>query len=115
MNQKKRIYLSGPISGRNPEECRQAFAKAESKLQDMGFEVFNPLKNGLPFDAETHRHMHRDLNVLTSEDKPFDYIYMMQRWLHSAGCKLEFDVATACGISVLIEGEGGLINKVKFT
>ena len=29
-----------------------------------------------------------------SKDKPYDMIYLMRRWAHSAGCRLEFEVAT---------------------
>ena len=61
------------------------------------------MENGLSADSTTHDHMHRDLAVLTNEDIPFTAIYMMTGWLHSAGCKLEFDVATAIGLSVIME------------
>jgi len=107
---KKRIYISGPISGHTPEECRKRFEEVEQLLIGQGYRVFNPMKNGLPFDADTHRHMRRDLNVLTNEDDPFDYIYMMKRWPHSSGCKTELDNAIACGISVMWE-ESGEITK----
>lgn len=83
----KRVYISGPISNSgNKEEIIARFAKIEKMLIEAGFRVFNPLKNGLPFDADTHQHMRKDLNILTNEDDPFDYIFMMRRWNHSAGC-----------------------------
>lgn len=100
---KKRIYISGPISGLDKEECIKRFDEIEKMLSDDGFRVFNPLKNGLPFDADTHSHMRRDLNILTNEEDPFDYIFMMKRWTHSAGCYKEFENAIACGISVIFE------------
>lgn len=100
---KPRIYISGPINGHNFVECKERFAKVEEKLIAKGYRVFNPLKNGLPFDADTHKHMRRDLNILTNEDDPFDYIYMMRRWPHSSGCKQELDNAIACGIKVIFE------------
>ena len=100
----KRVYISGPISNSgNKEEIIARFAKVEEMLIEAGFRVFNPLKNGLPFDADTHQHMRKDLNILTNEDDPFDYIFMMRRWAHSGGCKLELDTAIACGIKVVFE------------
>lgn len=100
----KRVYISGPISNSgNKEEIIARFAKVEEMLVEAGFRVFNPLKNGLPFDADTHQHMRRDLNILTNEDDPFDYIFMMRRWNHSAGCYLEFRTAVSCGIAVMFE------------
>lgn len=109
---KTRVYISGPISGRDKEERRAAFKKVQTYLEKLGCEVFNPMENGLPFETSTHQHMRRDLNTLTSEEHPFDYIYLMRGWLHSAGCKIEFDAATACGIEVAFE-EGG--DTIKFS
>ena len=100
---KPHIYISGPISGHEPEKVQAEFERVETMLVAQGYRVFNPLKNGLPYDAPTHCHMRRDLNALTNEDDPFTHIFMMRRWLHSAGCKLEFDAATASGISVVFE------------
>lgn len=109
---KPRIYLSGPISNHDLEERRQAFKKAQTVLEAEGFTVFNPMENGLSAEATTHDHMHRDLAVLTNEDIPFTAIYMMTGWLHSAGCKLEFDVATAIGLSVIMETDEQNTNSV---
>ena len=112
----KRIYISGPISGHDYDKRKEAFHETKVMLQAQGFEVFNPMENGLPPDSTTNRHMHRDLAALTSEDKPMDAIYMMTGWLHSAGCKLEFDVATAIGLTVYMEdrdGQGFSIMKFK--
>lgn len=103
---KKRIYLSGPISGRDINERRKEFKARQETLERLGHVVFNPLENGLPADSITQRHMHRDLSKLTSETEPFDEVYMMRGWLHSAGCKLEFDVATAIGLDVYFEESG---------
>ena len=102
-NSCKRVYISGPISGRDPEEVLAAFKKAIDELEKHGYRVFSPLDNGLPFESETHKHMRRDFNILTNEEDPFDYIYMMAGWMHSAGCRREFEVAVSCGISVIFE------------
>lgn len=101
--EKPRIYISGPISGHEWEECKARFKKVQQELEAKEWEVFNPMENGLPFDAGTHEHMHRDLAELTREDRPYDAIYMMRRWTHSKGCKVEFDVATAMGLRVAFE------------
>lgn len=100
---KPRIYISGPISGHDKGECEAKFQRAEYELISKGYEVFNPMKNGLPYDAPTAQHMHRDLAELTREDDPYDAIYMMKKWNHSAGCWTEFKVATAIGLNVFFE------------
>jgi len=104
-----RIYLSGPISGHDLEERRNAFREAKEKLEGEGNEVFNPMENGLPADATTREHLHRDLAEMTREDKPYDMIYLMRRWAHSAGCRLEFEVATSIGMIVAFEESEDLI------
>lgn len=109
MEKKQRIYISGPISGHDLQERRAAFLDASLFLMAQGFEVFNPMENGLPAEATTNEHMHRDLAELTNEDDPYDAIYMMKRWSHSAGCKLEFDVATAIGLDVYFEESNSMI------
>ena len=105
---KPRIYISGPISGHDIEERRKAFKEVQKKLEDAGWTVFNPLENGLPEDATTAEHMRRDLNELTRENKPYNAIYMMKRWTHSAGCRTEFDVATAMHLDVIFEDGAGV-------
>lgn len=57
---KKRLYLCGPITGM-PNYNRDAFNDAESALRSAGFEVFNPVKNGLPVDAPWEQHMRTDI------------------------------------------------------
>ena len=109
---KKKIYLSGAISGHSIEERRKVFEDVEHALSAVGWEVVNPMKNGLPVDSSTHEHMRRDFELLLQ----CDAIYMMSRWTHSAGCKVEFDVATAIGLDVYFEDAEsvGLKGFVKF-
>ena len=96
---KKRIYISGPISGYRLGERRITFKKAQVYFEDQGYDVFNPMENGLPAKAATREHMKLDIEQLMT----CNYIYMMRRWTHSKGCKVEFDVATAIGLPVIFE------------
>lgn len=93
---KEKIYLSLPISGYDINERRATAESKKRELESLGFEVVNPLDNGLPDDAGTHAHMRRDFEMLLG----CDAIFMMKDWLRSAGCKVEFDVATASGLDV---------------
>lgn len=90
---KKKIYISGPISGYEYEERKETFAMAKKFLELEGYEVFNPLENGLPSDADTHQHMRADLKMLIQCDS----IFLLDKWNHSAGCFVEFMVAVAIG------------------
>lgn len=98
-----RVYISGPISNEDYEAQKVKFKNVQRVFEASGFEVFNPMENGLPVEATTAEHMRRDLATLTREENPFDTIYMMERWTHSKVCKVEFDVATAMGMEVIFE------------
>ena len=122
---KKKIYISGPISGHDIEERKADFARIKEYLGKLGYVVFNPMENGLPPTATTAEHMKTDIEALLK----CDCIYMMKRWNHSAGCQTEFLVATAIGLEVIfevcdtmpssffgkVENENGkMVHKVKF-
>lgn len=95
----KKIYISGPISGYSYEERQQYFAKVQEILELVGYEVKNPLDNGLPSDSTTHQHMREDLKMLLECDE----IFMLQDWNRSAGCQTELNVAVAAGMKVIFE------------
>ena len=105
---KPRIYISGPISGHDIQERRKAFKIIQTFLETQDYEAVNPMENGLPDDASIHDHMKRDIEMLMT----CDIIYLMRRWTHSKGCKLEFDVATAIGLPVMLEESGEIIKFV---
>ena len=95
----KKIYISGPISGYSYEERQQYFAKVQEILELVGYEVKNPLDNGLPSDSTTHQHMREDLKMLLECDE----IFLLQDWNRSAGCQTELNVAVAAGMKVIFE------------
>lgn len=97
----RRIYISGPITGIDPEVCRNRFEAAEKRLIARGYTPVNPLKNGLPDDAPYDDHMRRDLEMLAE----CDAIYMLDGWEKSKGCRIEFNVATVRRISITFERE----------
>ena len=96
---KKKVFISGPISNRDIEDTRVKFAKAEEKLMSAGYTVINPIKKVLPDYASYHEHMKRDIaNLLLC-----DCIYMLQGWEDSHGAALERHIAMAFGIEILYE------------
>lgn len=94
----KRIYISLPISHYDLKERKAYSQRVESALSQF-FEVVNPLKNGIPEDADWRIHMKKDIQDLLTCDK----IYMCKDFEVSKGCKLELDVATSCGLGVIYE------------
>lgn len=99
MEQKiKRIYISLPISHYDLEE-RKRYAQRVEDFLSASYEVVNPLKNGIPEDADWRVHMKKDLQDLLTCDK----IFMCKGFEGSKGCKLELDVASTCGLGVIYE------------
>lgn len=96
MNNKKKIYISGPISGHDIEERRAAFAAVERMLREEGLEVVNPLNVAFPEYCTHEQYMRVDIALLIG----CDYIYLMKGWDTSRGASTEFVVATSAGIEV---------------
>lgn len=99
----KRVYISGPISGYPIRERKLAFKAVETYLYFLGYDVINPMENGLPAEATTHEHMQRDIQMLLE----CDCIYMMSHWAHSKGCMVEMQVASSIGLDFIFDEVDG--------
>lgn len=83
-----RVYLSGPITGR--DDYRVRFATIEHYLTELEHEVINPTKVSDAFpDLSYGEYMKLDLTLL----EMCDAIYMLEDWEQSAGAQLEFHYA----------------------
>lgn len=94
---KGKIYLSGGISGRNYDVVEAEFYEAEQRLQKKGYEVVNPLNNGLTTDHLWQEHMRADLKLMLE----CDTIYMLKGWRASKGAKIEYELALTLGFSII--------------
>ena len=90
-----KIYISGPITG-VPDLNKPAFIAAEQALRAAGFEVINPMSNGLPDSAEWHEHMRADIKMLMD----CTGVAMLDRWWLSRGARLENNIARCLGMRV---------------
>lgn len=102
----RRIYVSVPISGRDPETVRRHVARAERRIRASHFEPVSPLANGLPPSAPWAAHMREDLRLLLT----CDAIVMLPGWQSSDGCCLELQVAARLGLDVGIANPYDYIN-----
>jgi hypothetical protein len=89
------LYVSGPMTG-FPEFNKPAFYAAEQALRAAGFEVVNPVDNGVPDDAEWHQHMRADIKMLMD----CTGVALLPGWLKSNGARLEADIAVRLGMRV---------------
>jgi hypothetical protein len=93
--QLKRVYVAGPITGREGYNV-EAFALAAELLQDAGYLTVNP--HDICSDQE--REFSYYMAKLLKEVCLSDIVALLPGWEDSKGAKLEAYVAIECGIPV---------------
>lgn len=94
-----KVYISGQISGLPIEEVKEKFSSVEAQLIAQGYEVVNPLKNGLPWNAPWELHIAMDIVLLMG----CDTIYLLTGWDNSRGATLEKNVAELTKKKIIYE------------
>lgn len=94
-----KVYISGAISGWNPETVAKKFLDAENELKEKGYEPVNPLNNGLDNTASWLDHMRVDIKMLMD----CDAIYMLKCCYESKGAIIEQDLARKLGLKVFLQ------------
>lgn len=113
----KKVYISGPIGDVSDdkvyEEKLKMFDDAQEMLEQNGFEVFNPMHNGVPRSAPRSEHMRKDLQVLPTCDS----IFLMDGWDHSNGSILELQCSKQCAMDLMGNSETikGLYEDMNFS
>ena len=95
----EKIYISGQISGQPIEEVADKFEAAETMLKAQGYEVVNPLKNGIPANASWEVHVAMDVLLLMG----CKAIYLLPDWGFSKGATLEKNLAELTGKTIIYE------------
>lgn len=94
-----KIYISGRISGLPKEDVTAKFEATEAKLRSEGYEVVNPLKNGIPDNATWEVHVAMDVLLLMG----CNTIYLMPDWSLSKGATLEKNLSELTGKKIIYE------------
>lgn len=81
---KKKIYISGKITGLTPEEA---------------FNLFNNAAMTIPHDHDKTwlNYMRNDLKALLD----CDAVFMLYNWKDSKGAKVEHDLAESLGLEII--------------
>lgn len=93
---KKKIYISGPMSGL-PEFNMPAFHGMAEFLKKMGWIVLNPAV--FPEGLEYHEYMQLDLVMVGISDA----VMMLGGWENSPGAKAEFALAQSLKKEILYQ------------
>jgi hypothetical protein len=94
-----RVYISGKITGLPFQEVESKFYRAETYLVGLGYNVVNPVRNGLPQSASWEKHMLTDIDLLFD----CDAIYLLRDWLDSKGAMIEKHIAEVTGKQMFYE------------
>lgn len=93
------IYLSGMITGLPYNEVIENFNRAEVKLLLKGYEVVNPIRNGLPEGTKWSTHMKADIKMMMD----CHAIYLLDNWMDSKGAKIEKELAERLGYKIIYQ------------
>ncbi len=93
----KKLYLSGPMSLCKDEATWKAnFQKYEDIFTAKGYHVVNPAKNEiLPTYEECLKHS-------LQQEMECDCVFFMPNSILSTGARLEYEIAKACGIEIVL-------------
>ena len=76
MEKQKKIYIAGKITGLEKRDVQAKFERAERQLKTQGYEVINPIRNGIAWDADVAEHLIKDINLLNE----CDALYLLPDW-----------------------------------
>lgn len=91
----KKVYLSGPITGKKNYKGLFLFAEELTKMCDVS-RIYNPASD-IPDSFSYEEAMKRCVTALAE----YDTIMLLPGWRSSKGAKIEYDIACACGMDVV--------------
>lgn len=95
-----KIYISGPITGRDIDQAREHFARAQLRIEELGHEAVNPFDNGLGPAYSWRENMVKDIDMLMQ----CDAICLLDGWQTSRGARIEHNIATELNLAIMDEG-----------
>ena len=99
MKKKKKVYISGPITG--TKDYMSRFSTAHLNLARQGYSVVNPamVNAMLPEDTTYDEYMAMSFAMLDM----CDTIYMLDNWEQSKGACMEFERAVNNGLEIIYQ------------
>ena len=98
-----RIYISGPITGRDRQKYLHHFIREEMKIKAEGHETLNPATMNM---LMPHGSTHEDyMKVSIAELSICDAIYLLDDWKDSEGAWEEFTYAVLHNMPIFYESK----------
>lgn len=91
----KRVYISGPMTGK-PDLNFPAFHAKAAELRAQGLDVVNPAEFGEGEGLQWADYMRKDIKALMD----CNAIHMLPEWRASKGARLEHHIAVQLGFAV---------------
>lgn len=95
---KIKVYLSGPVTGRDEHTTKVLFDIAEKAIRNMNLEPVNPLKLGCKGGVEN---WHDDMKTCIRALLDCHMIVMLHGWEESDGATMEHEIAKKLNINQL--------------
>ena len=92
------VYLSGKITGLDPEKTKTKFFAAEEMLREKGHKVINPMRLASPTEDWTWA-MRKCIEAMME----CNAIYLLPDWDQSKGATLEYEIANKLNFKLLNE------------
>ena len=110
---KRKVYISGHITGLPQEQYKALFSAAEAELKAKGWEVVNPIRiaEGIHhslIDPDTHTEAQIWQTILKADIAELlkcEVVFMLANWEHSDAATLEHSIAKGLNIQVEYEIE----------
>ena len=103
---KHKIYIAGPIAGK--DGYRLEFAAAAADWRRIGWHVENPVEIAAHMgigDEATYDQLELLKRLELSVIPRCDAIYLLKGWNKSPGALRELQVALACGVTVIVSDD----------
>lgn len=82
------VYISGKVTGKDPEAVKKSFGDAEILLRSKGHKVVNPVKL-----CSSHDDWVFAMKKCIAALMECNAIYILDDWINSKGARIEYNLA----------------------
>ena len=90
------VYISGKITGLNPQQTKEKFFAVEAMLREKGHKVVNPIRLANINDEWNYAMKKCIIGMMEC-----NAIYLLPDWIDSKGARIEYDLANKLNFKLL--------------